>query len=721
MPEELPSAYNPKDVEARIYAEWMKRGFFEPKKTKKQENKKTKTYTILLPPPNITGSLHMGHTLNATIADILIRYHRMKGENAAWLPGIDHAGIAAQNVVEKQLRKENVSRFDLGREKFVEKVWEWKEKYGTIILDQLKRLGASCDWSHTRFTMDPTYSAWVTRAFIHYYEKGLIYRGKRVVNWCPRCQTSLSDLEVEYKEEPSKLYFIRYKIIGGSNIVVATTRPETLLGDAAVAVNPKDARYKKLVGKNVQLPLCNREIPIVADAAIEMSFGTGMVKVTPSHDMLDAEIAVRHSLPSYDIINGRGRMTEVAGEAYKGLKVAEAREKVVAALQSEGLIEKIEDYTHNVARCSRCDSVLEPLASDQWFLKMRELAKKSAAVVKSKKTQIVPKNFEKGFFSWLTNIKDWCISRQIWWGHRLPVWFHEPKCVPREGKDVSKCEEMIIAVEKPNCEHCGASFVQSEDVLDTWFSSALWPFAGLSEEDIKQYYPSDVLVTARDIINLWVGRMIFSGLEFFGKTPFATTLIHSTILAKDGRRMSKSLGTGVDPMDYVNAHGADATRFGVIWQSMGGQDIRWDEAAVVAGKKFANKIWNASRFVITRNANSKFETRNSKQAQNLKLKTSADKQILVALRKTKKLVERGIEKYEFGPALHIAYDFFWHDFCDVYIEATKTQQDENTNTILAYVLREVLKILHPFMPHVTEEIWQKLPHATESWLIVERW
>lgn len=721
----FPSAYNPKSVESRIYAEWLKHGFFT---SKTNEATKPKSYTILLPPPNITGSLHMGHTLNATISDILIRYYRMKGFNTAWLPGIDHAGIAAQNVVEKQLRKEGMSRFDLGREKFIAKVWEWKVQYGGIILDQLKRLGASCDWSRTRFTMDPEYSKWVMKAFVYYYEKGLIYRGKRVVNWCPRCQTSLSDLEVEYKEELGKLYFIKYPLVVSgqspvTSIVVATTRPETLLGDAAVAVNPKDARYKKLIGQKVLLPLQRREIPIVADAAIDMKFGTGAVKVTPAHDMLDAEIATRHALPSYNIIDGRGRMTEIASEAYKGLKVAEAREKVIAALQAEGLIEKIEDYTHNVARCSRCDCVLEPLASDQWFLKMGELAKKTIAAVKSKKTIIIPKNFDKGFFSWLKNIKDWCISRQIWWGHRLPVWFHESKCVPKDGKNMAQCKDMIVALEQPQCQYCDAVFVQSEDVLDTWFSSALWPFAGFTEKDIRQFYPSDVLITARDIINLWVGRMIFSGLEFMNnKTPFHTTLIHATILAKDGRRMSKSLGTGVDPMDYVNAHGADATRFGVIWQNLGGQDMRWDENAVIAGRKFANKVWNAARFVLGRLdvGGSKIKTHDPRSSI-IEPRTSVDKAIIAKLNKTKKLVEKLITKYEFGQALHVFYDFFWHDFCDVYLEASKTQQDENTNELLLGILLDSLKILHPFMPFITEEIYQRLPFKEKSWLIVEEW
>jgi valyl-tRNA synthetase len=742
------SAYDPKSVESRIYAEWLKRGFFEPQEPKNLRTKKLKNYTILLPPPNITGSLHMGHALNATISDILIRYHRMKGFRTAWLPGIDHAGIAAQNVVEKNLRKENISRFELGRDKFIEKVWEWKNKYGNIILDQLKRLGASADWSRTRFTMDPAYSEWVLKAFIHYYEKGLIYRGKRLVSWCVRCGTSLSDLEIEYKEEAGKLYFIRYPHLnppppggGGKYIIVATTRPETMLGDAAVAVNPKDKRYKKLIGQRVKLPIVNREIPIIGDASIDMEFGTGMVKVTPAHDATDALIGARHNLPNYEIMNERGRMQNV-GAICDGLKVAECREKVVAELQSQNLIEKIEDYKHNVAKCYRCDSTLEPLLSNQWFMKMEKLAAVTAKTVKSGKTKILPKNFSKPFFAWLQNIKDWCVSRQIWWGHQLPVYF----CAKNKQEAISNnqlpmsnenqnykignwklkignssLEQFIVSLIPPKrCPFCGVCEMQrSGDVLDTWFSSALWPFAGLSEADLKQFYPSDVLITARDIINLWVGRMIFSGLEFMGgKAPFATALIHATVLAKDGRRMSKSLGTGVDPLELVEKYGADATRFGIVWQAMGGQDVRWDEAAVQAGKKFANKIWNAGRFVLGRLSSIGYTLVASGS---LKPKTPADKKILVQLRAAKKKVDADIKKYEFGPALHVIYDFFWHDFCDVYLEASKNQQDNDTNDILAHVLFESLKLLHPFMPHITEEIYQKLPIKNKNWLIVEEW
>ncbi len=754
------SAYDPKSVESRIYEEWMRRGFFAPDKSSPSTSSgtKIKNFTILLPPPNITGNLHMGHALNATISDILIRYHRMRGYRAAWLPGIDHAGIAAQNIVEKNLRKEGVSRFDLGREKFIEKVWEWKNKYGNIILDQLKRLGASADWSRARFTMDPAYSEQVLKAFVHYYEKGLIYRGKRMVSWCVRCGTSLSDLEIEYKEEAGKLYFIKYPLVGDAgNIVVATTRPETLLGDAAVAVNPKDKRYKNLIGQKVRLPIVDREIPIIADSAIDMSFGTGAVKVTPAHDQLDNEIAARHDLPAYEIINGRGRMQGV-GAVCDGFKIAECREKVIAELQGKNLIEKIEDYKHNVAKCYRCDSTLEPLLSNQWFMKMDKLAAATIKTVKAGKTKILPKNFGKPFFVWLENIRDWCISRQIWWGHQLPVWFcasasslrgasgdeaishNDNVRLPRSNQSIGARNDntFIVSLAKPAaCPFCKTcEMKRSEDVLDTWFSSALWPFAGLSEEDLDKFYPSAVLVTARDIINLWVGRMIFSGLEFMGKSPFHIALIHATVLAKDGRRMSKSLGTGVDPLELVEKYGADATRFGIIWQAMGGQDIRWDENAVMAGKKFANKIWNASKFVTGRmgspsinpptgqagsGTKDSYSLSLSKGYLGVKSKTSADKQILAKLKSVKKAVEGDIKKYNFGPALHTAYDFFWHDFCDVYLETSKNQLDENTNAILLHTLFELIKILHPFMPHLTEEIYQRLPLKNKTWLIVEKW
>lgn len=719
---DLSTAYDPKATEERIYKAWEP--YFTPKSGATKG--KVKPYAIHLPPPNVTGSLHMGHALNATISDILIRYHRMRGYKTVWFPGTDHAGIATQNVVEKQLKKEGISRWDLGREKFIEKVWEWKNKYGNIIVEQLKKLGASCDWSRLRFTMDPEYAKWVQKAFIHYYDKGLIYRGKRVISWCPRCQTSLSDLEIEYKEDNAKLYYIKYS----DDIIVATTRPETMLGDAAVAVNPKDKRYKNLVGQKVKLPIMNREIPIVADDAIDMGFGTGAVKVTPAHDLLDAEIGGRHKLPQYQIIDERGRMTADTGKDFEGLKVLEAREKVVQKLQELGLIEKVEDYKHNLAICYRCNSTIEPLLSNQWFLKMDELAKKTLKTVKSGKTEIIPKNFEKLLLNWMDpptgGIKDWCISRQIWWGHQLPVWFHEPKCVPKIGheKEIVKCAEMVVSPAKPKCKYCDAAFIQSEDVLDTWFSSALWPFAGLSDQDRKDFYPSNVLITARDIINLWVARMVFSGLEFQKGTPFPEVLIHATILTKEGKRMSKSLGTGIDPLELIEKYGADATRFGIIWQAMGTQDIHWDEAAVMAGKKFANKVWNIARYVQgVRNDRVDRGINNSTKRSDRSPITEHldDKEILEKLKNLKIEVEKNLESYELGPALHNIYDFVWHEFADKYIELSKQRQDEEVKNVLYSILEAILKLLHPFMPFITEEIYQNLPKDKEGWLIIERW
>ncbi len=671
MPSEFDKPYDPKEHEDKIYKLWEESGFFDPDKL---PGKRTKSFTIALPPPNVTGSLHMGHALNATIQDILIRKKRMEGYRALWIPGTDHAGIATQNVVEKELKKQGISRHDLGREKFLEKVWEWKEKYGNIILDQLKKMGASCDWARTRFTMDQEYQEAVKAAFLHYQKKGWIYQGERVISWCVRCQTSLSDLELEYQEEKGKLWFIKYPLAEEKNkfITVATTRPETMLGDTAIAVNPKDKRYKNLVGKKVILPIQNKEIPIVSDRRIEMDFGTGAVKVTPAHDMLDEQIAITHKLPAIQVINEKGRMTKEAGKDFVELKILEAREKVVKKLEELGLIEKIEDYTHNIAKCYRCGSTIEPLRSKQWFLKMEELAKLAMRNVKNKKVKFHPKKWEKIYLNWLGGVKDWCVSRQIWWGHKIPI----------DGVD---------------------------DVLDTWFSSALWPFATLGwpkdSADLKNYYPTQVLSTARDIINLWVARMVFSSEEFLGVSPFSDVIIHATILAKDGRRMSKSLGTGVDPMDLINKYGADATRFGLIWQAMGGQDIKWSEEHVVAGKKFCNKIWNATRFVL--------QNKNLKTNKN----TPIDKKILAQLTKTQKQVDKLIEKYDFGKALHILYDFFWHDFCDIYLEESKKNPHPE---VLARVLKESLKLLHPFMPFITEHIWSKLP-GVKNLLIIEEW
>lgn len=692
MQEELPKAYDPKATEDRIYKFWEEGKYFQPASRLGGPKPAKKKYSIHLPPPNVTGSLHMGHALNATIADILIRYHRMRGYETVWFPGTDHAGIATQSVVEKKLKKEGISRWELGREKFIEKVWEWRKQYGDIIIGQLKKLGASADWSRTRFTMDPEYAEWVKKVFIHYFEKGLIYRGKRVVSWCTACQTSLSDLEIEYKEEKGKLWQIKYPIVGGGEIIVATTRPETMLGDSAVAVNPKDKRYEKLVGKKVLLPIAGREIEIIADEKIDMAFGTGAVKVTPAHDMLDSEIGGRHKLSFIQIINERGKMTAEAGKEFEGLKIAEAREKVLAELEKLGLLGKVEDYTHNVAICYRSATPIEPLLSDQWFLKMETLAATALEAVQSKKTKIVPDNFEKPYIAWLENIRDWCISRQIWWGHQLPVYFCK-----------TDSKQFMVSAEIPKtcpfCKNC--EMEQSQDVLDTWFSSALWPFAGLSEEDRKKFYPSDILITARDIINLWVGRMIFSGIEFMGETPFPDVLIHGTILTKDGKRMSKSLGTGIDPIGLIEKYGADATRFGIIWQAMGTQDIHWDEAAVQGGKKFANKLWNIARFISGKCGELKKPVK-------LVSDNPADKDILDKLEVVKKEANDGILSYEFGPALHKIYDFVWHELADVYIEASKDRADENVKLVLSGVLNEVLVILHPFMPFITEELHQKL-------------
>ncbi|MGC9611069.1 MAG: valine--tRNA ligase [Minisyncoccia bacterium] len=699
--------YDPKIIEDEIYETWLKSGYFNPDNL---PGKRKKNYIVYMPLPNVTGALHMGHALNNTVQDILIRYHRMKGYKTLWLPGTDHAGIATQYVVEKELRKQNISRWELGREKFIEKVWEWKQKYGDAILSQLKKFGVSADWSRNRFTMDEAYAKDVRKAFIHYYEKGWLYRGLRAVNWCPKDGTSLSELELEYKDEEIKLWYIKYS----DEITVATTRPETMLGDTAIAVNPKDARYKDLVGKKVILPIQNREIPVIADIAIDPKFGTGAVKVTPAHDIVDFEIGQRHKLPIIQVIDERARMTPEAGK-YAGLKTIEAREKIVSDLKEMGLLIKEEPYQTRVAKCYRCGTTIEPIPSNQWFLKMEKLGALAEKAVKSGKVKIQPKNFRKTYLNWAANVRDWNISRQIWWGHQLPVYFCK-----------NEKEKFVVSLDKPSkcpfCKNCGIE--QSPDVLDTWFSSALWPFAGLSERDLKNYYPGNALITARDIINLWVARMIFSGLEFKKKVPFTDVYINGTIQTKDGKRMSKSLGTGIDPLNHINQHGADATRFGIIWQA-NGQDIRWDEAAVIAGRKFCNKIWNATRFVLSQIES---PTIALAKAGFVKPQTAADKFILKSLDKTKKNAGKMIENFKFSEALHELYDFFWHDFCDKYIEESKKQATgdklkENTQKILIYVLKESIKMLHPFMPFITEAVFEHLPRKTKdnNLLIVETW
>jgi len=691
---ELPKVYNPKEVEDKIYTLWQKSGYFNPDKLPRRHKK---PYCVIIPPPNVTGTLHMGHALNATIQDILIRWRRLQGYKTLWLPGTDHAGIATQVVVEKELKKEGRSRFDLGREKFIERIWQWKEKYGDIILDQLKKLGASCDWSRTRFTMDEDYIKAIKEAFSHYHKKGWIYRGKRVVNWCPRCQTSLSDLEIEYKEEKGKLWYIRYPLSKPYTlnpkpyITVATTRPETMLGDTAVAVNPKDSRYKNLVGKKAILPLAKREIPIIADKSIDPKFGTGAVKVTPAHDLTDYEISLRHNLQAIQVINEKAEITKEVSLPYQGLKTLEARQKVVQDLEKLGLLEKVEDYTHQVPKCYRCATTVELILSKQWFLKMTDLAKMAISAVKSGKVKFTPKHWEKIYFDWLKNIKDWCISRQIWWGHKIPI----------EGVN---------------------------DVLDTWFSSALWPFATLGwpkkTKDLKKFYPTNVLSTDRGIINLWVARMIFSGKEFMQKEPFKDVYIHATVLTREGKRMSKSLGTGIDPVNLIEKYGADATRFGISWQIMGGQDIKFVEDNIVMGRKFCNKIWNASRFVLM-NKPTQINTDKEHRLTQMKNLTSADKKILKALEKIIKQVNKDLENFQFGRAARRIYDFFWHDFCDVYIEKFKSQKSKvksQKSLSLLYVLLTSLKLLHPFIPFITEEIYQKLPIKNKKkCLMIEEW
>jgi len=754
---DLPKIYESKKVEKRIYKLWEKFGYFNPDKLPLKKG--AKSFCIMMPPPNITGSLHMGHALNNTIQDILIRFKRMNGLKTLWIPGVDHAGIATQNVVEKELKKEGLSRFDIGREKFIERVWQWYKKYGNLILEQLKILGASCDWSRKRFTMDKQYAKAVQKAFIHYYNKGLIYRGVRVVNWCTRCQTSLSDLELEYKEEKSQLWYIRYPFSLSQKeaafIVVATTRPETMLGDAAVAVNPKDEKYKNLIGQKVILPIKNREIPIISDIAIDPSFGTGAVKITPAHDFVDYEISLRHNLPIYKIINENGVMTAEAGKEYENLNILEAREKIVAKLQELNLIEKIEDYTHNVAKCYRCGTTIEPLPNSQWFVKMNELAQKAIKEVRNKNIKFVPEKWEKLYFDWLEKIQDWCISRQIWWGHQLPVWFCTKNKTEINNYQLPtlKNEEnyFVVAEKKPKkcpiCKTC--EMEQSTDVLDTWFSSALWPFATLGwpnacvqnqksknkkqnyckpqkNSDLATYYPTQILSTDRGIINLWVARMIYSGIEFMGKKPFDKIYIHATVLNKEGKRMSKSLGTGVDPLELIEKYGSDATRFGIIYQSMENQDMKFTEEHLVAGKKFCNKIWNASRFVL--NQISKLKIKNQKLKLQLKNKnlTKDDKKILNDIKKVKKEIADDIENFKFGHALHKAYDFFWHNFCDIYIEKSKVQIINpktalNTQKILIFALTESLKMLHPFIPFITEQIYQILPVKNKKALIIENW
>jgi valyl-tRNA synthetase len=684
----IEKVYDPKKVEDRIYQFWLKTGFFNPDKLPGRRKRK---FSIVLPPPNVTGNLHMGHALCFTLQDILIRWKRLQGFKTLWLPGTDHAGIATQVQVEKQLKKEGKTRFDLGKEKFLERVWDWVRKYGGIILDQMKKMGYSLDWSRNRFTMDEKYCEAVNFAFWHYYQKGLIYKGKRLINWCKRCKSSLSDLEVEYKKEKGNLWYVKYplKEEGGKYIVVATTRPETMLGDTAVAVNPKDKRYKEFVGKTAILPLVNREIPIIADQRIEMEFGSGALKVTPAHDFLDYEISLSHKLPVIQVINNEGKMINVP-EEFEGLDILEARQRVVERLEKEGFLMKVEPYEISLPICYRCGEILEILPSEQWFLKMEKLAKEAIRAVKTRKIKFVPRRFEKIYLDWLRSTRDWCISRQIWWGHKIPI----------EGE---------------------------EAVLDTWFSSALWPFATLGwpkkTRDLKEFYPTDVLVTGRDIINLWVARMVFSGIEFMKKEPFKYVFINPTVLTKEGRRMSKSLGTGIDPMDLIEKYGADATRFGLIWQVKTGQDLRFDETIVQMGRNFATKFGMPQDMFLLQIANSKLQI--PKKLKPSKKMTKAQREIIKSLEKTIKTINNNLKKFEFGKAAENLYHFFWHGFCDKYIEKSKKEIKEGnplTKRVLLYVLLKSLILLHPFIPFITEELYQKLPLKNKKTsIMIEDW
>ena len=690
--------YEPQEFEGRIYRKWTTNGYFSPK-----IDRSKKPFTIVIPPPNITGQLHMGHALNNTLQDIVIRYKRMQGIPTLWVPGTDHASIATELKIVEQLREEGLSKEQVGREKFLERAYKWKEKYGGRIIEQLKRLGSSCDWTREAFTMDEKCSKAVREVFVTLYEKGLIYRGYRMTTWCPGCGTALSDAEIEYEEKPGFLWHIRYPYTDGSGyMVVATTRPETILGDTAVAVNPNDERYKDIVGKTMLLPVINKEIPVISDDYVEADFGTGAVKITPAHDPNDFEVGRRHNLDIVYVIDEKGIMNENAAH-YKGMTISECRKAIVEDLKKLGLVEKIEPYTHNVGQCYRCKTTIEPRPCEQWFVKMEELAGPAIEVVKSGETKFIPQRFEKTYFNWMENIKDWCISRQLWWGHRIPCWYCD------------ECGEVIVSRTDPTqCPKCGSMHIrQDEDVLDTWFSSALWPFSTLGypdkTEDLGYFYPTSLLVTAYDIIFFWVARMIFSGIEHMGETPFPEVLIHGIVRDEKGRKMSKSLGNGVDPLVLIDKFGADALRFSLTTGVAPGGDIRFSEDKMEASRNFMNKLWNASRYVIMN-----LEGREIKPVEKEKL-TDADRWILAKLNMTVREVRRNLDKYEFGLALGKLYDFIWSDYCDWFIELTKPMlysQDEevrgNALSVLKYVLENILKLMHPFAPFITEEIWEQL-------------
>ena len=711
MRKELPKVYEPQEVESRIYETWEKNGCF-----RGHRDPKKKPFTIVMPPPNVTGQLHMGHAMDSTLQDILIRFKRMQGYAALWVPGTDHAGIATQIKVEEELRtKEGLTRYDLGREKFLERVWDWKRQYGGRIVQQQKKLGASCDWDRARFTMDEGCSKAVRETFCELYEKGLIYKGSRIINWCPHCVTALSDAEVEYQDKPGHLWHMRYPLTDGSGyLVVATTRPETMMGDTGVAVNPNDERYKHLVGKTCILPLMDREIPIVADEYVEMDFGTGCVKMTPAHDPNDFEVGLRHNLDTIRVLDDNGKVNANGGK-YEGMDRYEARKAVVADLEALGLMEKIEDYSHNVGTCYRCHNDVEPIISAQWFVKMKPLAEAAIKVVEDGETRFVPDRFAKTYLNWMENVHDWCISRQLWWGHQIPVWYCDD------------CGHMTVTRDDPDCcEKCGSRKIHRDpDVLDTWFSSALWPFSTLGwpekTADLDFYYPTSVMVTGYDIIFFWVARMIFSGCEQMHQIPFHTVLIHGLVRDDKGRKMSKSLGNGIDPLEMAEKYGADALRFNLITGNSPGNDTRFYTEKCEAMRNFANKIWNASRFVMMNLTIDKCELPAADAL------APEDKWVLSKLNTLVKEVTENLDAYEIGVASAKVYDFLWDTYCDWYIELTKTRlqgEDEGAKlaaqNVLCFVLTELLKLLHPFMPFITEEIYQALPHE-EQFIMTSRW
>ncbi|MEZ0535853.1 valine--tRNA ligase [Caldicellulosiruptoraceae bacterium PP1] len=702
--------YNPNEVEDRIYKKWLDKKYFHAK-----VDKSKKPFTIVIPPPNITGQLHMGHALNNTIQDIIIRFKRMQGYSALWLPGTDHASIATEAKIVEKMKEEGLTKEEIGRENFLKRAWDWKKHYGGRIIEQLKKLGSSCDWDRERFTMDEGLSNAVEEVFVKLYEKGLIYRGERMINWCPTCKTTISDAEVEYEEKKSKLWHIKYPSKDGSYyVIVATTRPETMLGDTAVAVNPNDDRYKDLVGKMVVLPIVNKEIPVIADQYVDMEFGTGVVKITPAHDPNDYEVAQRHNLEIIQVISQEGKMNENSGK-FEGYDRYKARDLIVKELKELGLLVEEKEYTHNVGSCYRCATVIEPLISKQWFVKMEPLAKPAIDVVKQKEIKFIPERFEKIYFNWMENIKDWCISRQLWWGHRIPAYY----C-----KD---CDNVMVSKEKiTKCSKCNSTNVyQDEDTLDTWFSSALWPFSTLGwpekTEELEYFYPTDVLVTAYDIIFFWVARMIFSGLEHMNEIPFKHVLIHGIVRDSQGRKMSKSLGNGIDPLEIIEQYGADALRFTLITGIAPGNDTRFYMEKVEANRNFANKIWNAARFVIMNlDIDSSYEPDANKF-------TFTEKWILSRLNSVISEVTENLENFEIGLAAQKIYDFIWDEFCDWYIELSKPllyNKDSSNNKEIQYVLlnvlTNVLKLLHPFMPFITEEIYMNIPHVEES-LVISTW